>query len=212
MILDPGPTPTLDQACPGKSYPAELQGVMDRVLQRNPKKRFGDPAALTQALLGVVPQLAETVRIPVVADLPPEAPPRVGAGGEVGATVVSPREKKKGVREGEHRIKVAPGGLGGIVGGVLAIGIVLIFLVKSGLFGGGAPLQGGGLEVHPRSAFIGSGESLDLVASLGETSTSTGDLQVRWMSQDPSVVRVEPTGTLLAGEGRSHFGFSHIRG
>ncbi len=184
MILDPGvKVPTLDQVSPGKGYPTELQGIMDRVLQRDPEKRFGDPAEFTRALLGIVPQLAETVRIPL-ADLPPEVPTQVGFGGEGGERI--------GLRS-------PPVVWGGIVGGVLALGIVLVFLVKSGLVGGGASHEGDKLTLHPTSAFIGSGENLDLVASLGETSTSTGDLQVLWLSQDPGIVRVDPAGTLLAG-------------
>jgi len=75
MILDPGVRPpTLDEARPDMGYPRGLQAVVDRALERNPENRFSSPEEFSNAFMALVPQLAETVRVPL-ADLPPEVLP-----------------------------------------------------------------------------------------------------------------------------------------
>ncbi len=70
MILDPGVRPpTLAEARPGSAFPPGLQAVIDRALERDPEKRFSSPTEFSATFVGLVPELAETVRVPV-ADLP----------------------------------------------------------------------------------------------------------------------------------------------
>lgn len=72
MILDPSVrAPTLEEARPGMGHPEALQRVLDRALERDPEQRYSSAAEFSEAVMGLVPQLAETVRVPV-ADLPPE--------------------------------------------------------------------------------------------------------------------------------------------
>ena len=52
MILDPGVRPpSLDQARPGMGYPAGLQAVVDRALERDPERRFSSPAEFSAAFM-----------------------------------------------------------------------------------------------------------------------------------------------------------------
>ena len=211
MILDPGVTPpSLDQARPGMGYPRALQGVVDRALDRDPERRFSSAAEFSGALMGLVPQMAETVRVPL-ADLPEEVDVQGSAVPQPSRPAPppppAPRKAPPPPAPKEAPIKPvralwkSPAVIwGGGVGGVLAVFIVIVLLL-GGLDGfGGTPSSGGaGLSVSPTSALLTSGESSRLVAALGGEDTETGSLDVRWSSQDPGVARVDPSGTVLGG-------------
>lgn len=65
MILDPAVTPPpLHEARPDLNFPRVLQKVVDRGLEKDPANRFGSAREFSDALAGLVPNLAETVRIP----------------------------------------------------------------------------------------------------------------------------------------------------
>jgi serine/threonine protein kinase len=66
MILDPAVTPPrLHEARPDLNFPRVLQKVLDRALEKDPANRYGTAREFSDALAGLVPTLAETVRIPV---------------------------------------------------------------------------------------------------------------------------------------------------
>ena len=92
MILDPGvKPPSLEDARPGMGYPAGLQEVLDRVLERDPERRFASAAEFSRAFMRLVPHMADTVRVPL-ADLPTEFPPAPSPRPvELGAQAPSPR-------------------------------------------------------------------------------------------------------------------------
>ncbi len=208
MILDPGVTPpSLDQAGPGRGYPRALQGVLDRALERDPEKRFSSAAEFSDAVMGLVPQLAETVSVPL-ADLPPEVEsggpsvPEAGSGGpsvpEV-AKIPAPPSREAFVGNGRFRWK-SPAVIWGSVGGALVVCVGLFSLFGGwNLFGGGESPGGAVFSVSPTSAFLTSGDSLKLTASRGEADTEAGSLDVRWASQDPGVARVVASGTVIGG-------------
>lgn len=196
LILDPGVTPpSLDQARPGMGYPRALQGVVDRALERDPEKRFPSAAAFSDAVMSLVPRLAETVRVPL-ADLPPELP-SMGSARPAVSGMAAPPPSPAAVGGGGFPWK-SPAVIWGGVGGALAFG-VLLFLALGGLdlFGGASPSDGGGLSVSPASAFLNSGESLTLTAAMGDADTGSQSLDVRWVSEDPEVARVGTSGTVI---------------
>ncbi|MFH1765569.1 MAG: protein kinase [Gemmatimonadota bacterium] len=198
LILDPGVTPpSLDQARPGMGYPRALQEVVDLALEREPEKRFPSAAAFSDAVMGLVPQLAETVRVPL-ADLPPEVP-SVGSHPPAAAGIAAPLQVAAPPGGGGFPRK-SPALIWGGVGGALAFG-VLLFFALGGLdfFGGASTSDEGGFSVSPTSAFLNSGESLTLTAATGDTDTGSGSQDVRWVSQDPEVARVGTSGTVMGG-------------
>jgi len=226
MILDPGVRPpTLDEARPGMNFPPGLQAVVDRALERDPERRFSSPAEFSGAFTGLVPELAETVRVSL-ADLPPaisepptprqpSAPPPISRSASPVPETVAPSSGAPGVTgpfpEGPGIPASAPstpsGAGGGFnwkspavkwggVGGALALSVVLFLVFGGGnIFGGRASLEGGGFSVTPSSGFIDSGDSLTLVASGG----SSGAPDLRWVSQDPEVARIGSPGVVIGG-------------
>lgn len=245
MILDPAvPAPTLKEARPDLSYPGSLQGVLDRALERDPHERFSSAAEFSEALMGLVPQLAETVRVPV-ADLPPEggvAPGAGGPGGSSGPAEAGGRGEERrraaadpsggsaapGVAGGAPRAGRSPaGGLGaaspapgapspdpvrtpskgrsrlllwGAPAGGLALALILFFALGGmGLFGGGSSGGAGGLSVEPPTVSLRAGETLGLMASLGEGGGQEA-VGVRWVSRDPEVARVDEAGNVMGGQ------------
>ena len=208
MILDPGVAPpSLDQARPGLGYPRALQGVLDRALERDPEKRFSSAAEFSHAVMGLVPQLADTVSVPL-ADLPPE----VGSGGPsvpeaariaaspVAAPPISaPPSREAPVENGRFNWKT-PAVIWGGVGGGLALFVSIFFWLGGWDLFGGAPLSGdAAFSVSPTSAILTSGDSMKLTASRGGADTEAGSLDVRWASQDPGVARVGASGTVIGG-------------
>jgi len=216
MILDPAvPAPTLKEARPDLSYPGSLQGVLDRALERDPHERFSSAAEFSEALMGLVPQLAETVRVPV-ADLPPEGGVAPGAGGP-GATSPSGRPQSMEEAPSSAPASPAPGApspdpvptpskgrsrllLWGAPAGGLALALILFFALGGmGLFGGGSSGGAGGLSVEPPTVSLRAGETLGLMASLGEGGGQEAE-GVRWVSRDPEVARVDEAGNVMGGQ------------
>jgi serine/threonine-protein kinase len=228
MILDPGVRPpTLDQTRPGMSYPRGLQAVVDRALERDPDKRFSSPADFSAAFVGLVPELAETVRIPL-SDLPPDlgaqaasapvaSPPRSEpVPPRPLPELVPPPHKPAAVPLEEPEIAPSPsseppppgGGfpwkspvvMWGGAGGVLALFVVLFLAFGGGnLFSGGSSSEGGAFSVSPASAFLASGDTLGLVPSGEGVEEGGGFPEIRWVSQDPEVVRIGPPGMVIGG-------------
>jgi hypothetical protein len=175
---------------------------LDRALERDPEKRFSSAAEFSDAVMGLVPQLAETVSVPL-ADLPPET----GPGGPFvpeAARVTAPPIVASPSREapaGNGRFSwKSPAVILGGVGGALVLCVGLFFLLGGWDLFGGAPFSGGTVfSVSPTSAFLTSGDSMKLTASRGGADTEAGSLDVRWASQDPGVARVGASGTVIGG-------------
>lgn len=188
MILDPGvKLPRLDQVRPDLRFPRSLQAVLDRALDRDPAKRFTTAAEFSNALTGLVPALAETVRVSM-ADLPP---PTVGPG------ILPPQESTwdriRRIVLPSRALKVGAS----VAAGALAITLFL-GLGGLGLFRG----QGGNLTLglSPPSASLRSGETLGLAASARDDKDRVvDDVEVRWASQDPDVARVTSSGIVTGG-------------
>jgi serine/threonine protein kinase len=216
MILDPGVRPpTLDEARPGMNFPPGLQAVVDRALERDPAKRFSSPAEFSGSFTGLVPELAETVRVSL-ADLPPDlsgpptprqpsAPPPISRSAPPVPETVAPSSGTPGVT-GPFPSTSTGAGRGfnwkspvvkwGGVGGTLALSVVLFLVFGGGkIFSGGASPEGGGFSVTPSSGFMDSGDSLTLVASGGGDPAP----DLRWVSQDPEVARIGSPGIVIGG-------------
>lgn len=188
MILDPGvKLPRFQEIRPDLNYPRSLQAVVDRALERDPSKRFASAAEFSAALTGVVPSVAETVRVSM-ADLPPPTlgptplPASESAWERIRRTVLPSRAFRVGT-------------MAGIVVLVMALFLALggLDLIR--------PSPGGLIiSLDPPSAFLKSGESLMLQAS---ARTEGGGIVERddflWISQDPEVAVVSSSG-LVTGE------------
>ncbi len=224
MILDPGVRPpSLEEARPGMDYPRALQGVLDRVLERDPDRRFSSAAEFSDAFMRLVPDMADTVRVPL-ADLPPEPgpsptpppqaaaaqPPQVRGGSahppppRVSDTPPTVRRNAE-VQPSPPVPRLSSRGafnwrspvlLWGTVGSGLVLSIIL-FLVFGLDSPSGSALPAGVLSVQPLSAFLASGDSLALVAASRGEGVAAGD--IRWVSRDPDVARVIEPGRVLGG-------------
>lgn len=212
MILDPGVRPpALEEARPGIGYPPGLQGVLDRVLERDPERRFSSAAEFSDAFMRLVPELAETVRVPL-ADLPPEAPPvpsfqgRDAVSGRPlpqrgdlpppvpGDAEVQPPPPLSPAPAGRGFDWKSPGVLWGGVGGVLVLSVLLILIYGLDAFGG-SPATEEPLSIRPATAALDSGDSLTLETTGGGDDTAG----IRWVSLDPDVARIIEPGRLLGG-------------
>ena len=115
-ILDPGvPPPKLAQVRSDLEFPPVLQPVIDRALEKDPAQRYSTATEFSKALAGLVPALAETVRIPATQVAPPEVgdgrgpPPKTPPTSSTSKLWKSPRARWSAL------------------GGVLALSIALFF-------------------------------------------------------------------------------------
>jgi serine/threonine protein kinase len=182
-ILDPGvKPPRLDEVRPDLRYPRSLQAVVDRALERDASKRFPSAAEFSATLTGVVPTVAETVRVSV-ADLPPPTvgptplPASESAWDRIRRTVLPTRAFKAGVT---------------------AAAVVLMIALFLGLGGLDLIRREGGtlrLSMDPVSASLRSGESRSLAASArDEQDRILERAEFHWLSQNPEVARVNSSG------------------
>jgi serine/threonine protein kinase len=188
MILDPGvKPPRLEEVRPDLRYPRPLQAVVDRALERDPSRRFATATEFSSALTGIVPALAETVRVSV-ADLPP---PTVGPG------VLPPPESAW------DRIRRTVLPTRAFKAGVAAAAVVLVIALFLGLGGLDLIRREGGtlrLSMDPVSASLRSGESRNLAASArDEQDRILERAEFHWISQDPEVARVNSSGLVTGG-------------
>lgn len=229
MILDPGVRPpTLEEARPGMGHPATLQRVLDRALERDPERRYASAAEFSEAVMGLVPQLAETVRVPV-ADLPPEPAPdpaqvasskpkaraattpgpavaASGRGQPGAAPAPKPAEEPafgragSGARPVEKPQRWSPAWIWGGTAGALAVVTAIFFVLGGlGLFGGGSGPGEGVLSIQPGTASLRAGEVLALGLSRGEGGAGPDAGEARWTSRDPEVAGVDDSGTVMGG-------------
>jgi hypothetical protein len=179
MILDPGvKLPRLQEIRPDLNYPRSVQAVVERALERDPSKRFAGAAEFSAALTGVVPSVAETVRVSM-ADLPPPTlgptplPASESAWERIRRTVLPTRAFKVGISVGALVLAAA-----------LFFGLGGLDLIR--------PAPGAvTLSLDPPSALVRSGESLELEATVRD---QRGRVVERdgfgWASQDPDVAGV----------------------
>jgi eukaryotic-like serine/threonine-protein kinase len=188
MILDPGvKLPRLQEIRPDLNYPRSLQSVVDRALERDPSKRFASAAEFSAALTGVVPSVAETVRVSM-ADLPPPTlgptplPAAESAWQRIRRTVLPTRAFKVGVSVGAIVLAVA-----------LFFGLGGLDLIR--------PAPGAlTLSLDPPSALVRSGESLELEAAARDRRGRVVERDgFAWSSQDPDVAGVSSSGVLTGG-------------
>jgi len=188
MILDPGvKLPRLQEIRPDLNYPRSLQAVVDRALERDPSKRFASAAEFSAALTGVVPSVAETVRVSM-ADLPPPTlgptplPAAESAWERIRRTVLPTRAFKVGASVG-----------------ALVLAVALFF----GLGGLGLIRPSSGavtLSLDPPSALVRSGESLELEAAARDHRGRVVERDgFSWFSQDPDVAGVSLSGIVTGG-------------
>jgi serine/threonine protein kinase len=191
MILDPGvKLPRFQEIRPDLNYPRSLQAVVDRALERDPSKRFASAAEFSAALTGVVPSVAETVRVSV-ADLPP---PTLGP---------TPLPASETAWERIRRT-VLPLGLSGWVPGR---GSWSWPWPSSWALGGLdliRPSPGGlSLSLDPPSAFLRSGESSRSRHRPGPRGGIVERDGWLWISQDPEVAGVSSSGLVTGGRAGS---------
>ncbi len=215
QILDPTVTaPRLAEARPGVAFPPGLQEVMDRVLERDPAKRYATATEFADAVSGTVSEVARTVRVPVSPAGPQGGPPASRAPIPPGSTGPT-----RSWWEGR------PARWGG-AGALAALGIILFFAfggtgMLQGLFSGspdGTP--GTGMGEDTDSSGLGSGTVLGVPArvalfpdsfraSVGDTVFLTpevldaggnpvGNADLEWSSSAPGVAEVNAFGAVIA--------------
>jgi len=217
MILDPAVSPPrLQQARPDLEFPQVLQKVLNRALEKDPANRYSTATEFSDALAGLVPALAETVRIPTTQF----APSGGGDGGKAPPESLpawSPRSlwKSKAARWSA-------------LGGILALSIALFFGFGGfGLFsspgqssppaipgGDQTPVdpEGAGTDIDvspgrqpahvtlvPGALRLGEGEAEQLSAEVADAEGNSipGSL-LSWNSSEPNVAAVDATGLVTA--------------
>jgi uncharacterized protein YjdB len=219
MILDPAvPAPRLEEVRPGIQLPRLFQSFLDQALAKDPANRFSTAAEFSNALAGLVPTVAGTVRIPTTQ----VAPHEIHGGGSPGPKPVS-GSGKSGLWK-SRRVQWAA------LGGVLALSLILfIGLGGLGLFsssdrafppagagGEQAPFamdsSGAGLEVSspqpatltlsPSALRLRAGETGRLDPQVADAEgNSLFDLQPTWSTSEPNVAGVDSTGLVTARSG-----------
>jgi serine/threonine protein kinase len=216
MILDPAVSPPqLHQARPDLEFPRVLQKVLNRALEKDPAHRYSTATEFSDALAGLVPALAETVRIPTTQFAP--------SGGEVGGK--PPPERVPASRGWD--IWKSPLGRWGALFGALALSLALFFGFGGfGLFSnteqstppaipggdqipGGAESTGADLDVSsgrpavvtltPGALRLGEGETESLSAEVADSEGNPlPGTRLSWSSSEPSVAAVDATGLVRA--------------
>lgn len=178
QILDPSVIPPrLAEARPGVAFPQGLQEVIDRVLERDPAKRYASATEFADAVSGTVSEVARTVRVAVAPPEPPVAASSVAAPtAGPGAPGASGLRARQGVgsegppapgpsRSWTESSLVRWGG----AGAGATLGIILFFALGGagllqGLFSGASDETSGGPGERPDSGAGGSGMVLGVPA------------------------------------------------
>lgn len=212
MILDPAVSPPrLQELTPARSFPRGLQDVMDRALEKDPSKRYSTALEFSDALSGLLPTLAETVRIPTT---------QVAPGPDPRGVPTPPRDHHS---TGRDSFWASPARRWGAVGGGALIGAVF-FIMLGGLdllTNSGADSSQG--LPDPGEASIGADSSGAVVEDLpdqiaqvtitpanlqlaeGETRVFTSEVtdelgnpvfgaELTWRSDEPTVAAIDSTG------------------
>jgi hypothetical protein len=183
---------TLGEAAPGVDFPAELQALLDRCLQRKAVDRFDDAGVLAKALRDVAAGTASAASAAPaeVAPAPAVPPTQTVGAAPVPETVVTVAEPEGGRPNTQGVPKWA---FAVALGAVVLVG-GLVWSVGSS--GGGAYA----LAADPGTLALSVGESAHVQARVLEDGDVVSDVEIGWSSSDARVASVSSAGLVTALE------------